>query len=506
MDDLSLEQIDRYFFVYKPPERLKDHGRERLRSELLAFINEQLLDEWRKTPRILREVLQTLGRGDLSTKVHELVGKSHNSYNMHGMVACNCNTYAMQPAASVGVSMARYTHINTMLSLFVESCPATTVCQETAPGAGGLSPQQESAVTVGRQHPPVQETVQQSAQTPLRSAQDELDESDRDCTDKDRSSTEGEAQREVQPQALPNHSTVQSSRYNVTRKSLKQRGGERPLENIQEETSPLLDGDMKRSTGKEGSLKRTASTASTVSQYSSRSSGYYSNPRTSILRLSTADSFTENEDCDLQEEEDGASKFGSLKQTHRDSVEDEGVVTDVHHSSNFRAESPESSGSDSSSPPSSPSKSDQTTKMLAAEEEQHDLQPVLRERCHQMTGTPIRKRRQLPKQSDALYDDFLPEDGEMRRRSSSLPTTTRARCVIAQNAPTMMHMHGVASPHSQSHSSSTSLESETTYGSPSEQSSVNGSQLSLASAASGKWLICLTLLPDSLHILVAIYP
>lgn len=75
MDDLSLEQIDRYFFVYKPPERLKDHGRERLRSELLAFINEQLLDKWRKAPRVLQAVLKTLGRPDLSTKVQELVGK-----------------------------------------------------------------------------------------------------------------------------------------------------------------------------------------------------------------------------------------------------------------------------------------------------------------------------------------------------------------------------------------------------------------------------------------------
>jgi hypothetical protein len=246
--------------------------------------------------------------------------------------------------------------------------------------------------------------------------------------------------------------------------------------------SPLLDGDMKCSTGKEESLKRTASTASTVSHDSSRSSGYYSNPRTSYLRLSTADSFAENDDYDHGEE-------------------DEGVVTGVHHSSNFRAESPESSGTDSSSPPSSPSKSDETTKVLAAEE-QDDLQPILRGRCNQMA-----KRRQLPKQSDALYDEFLPEDGEMRRRSSSLPTTTRASCVkAAQNATTMMHMHGVAAPHSQSHSSSTSLDSETTYGSPSEQSSVNGSQLSLASAASGKWLIHLTLLPDSMHILVAIYP
>jgi radical SAM superfamily enzyme YgiQ (UPF0313 family) len=101
MDDLSLKQIDKYFFVYKPPERLKDHGRERLRSELLAFVNEQLLDEWRKTPRILREVLQTLGRSDLSTKVQELVGKSHYSRNMHDIVAACIRNAILQPAASI---------------------------------------------------------------------------------------------------------------------------------------------------------------------------------------------------------------------------------------------------------------------------------------------------------------------------------------------------------------------------------------------------------------------
>ena len=79
MDDLSLQQIDKYFFVYKLPERLKDRGRDGLRSELLAYINEQLLDEWRKTPRALQDVLETLGRTDLSTKVQELVGKHGKS-------------------------------------------------------------------------------------------------------------------------------------------------------------------------------------------------------------------------------------------------------------------------------------------------------------------------------------------------------------------------------------------------------------------------------------------
>ena len=91
MDDLSLQQIDKYFFVYKLPERLKDHGRDGLRSELLAYINEQLLDVWRKTPRALQDVLEMLGRTDLSTKVQELVGKSQ--YLIHNNHAVNRKNY-----------------------------------------------------------------------------------------------------------------------------------------------------------------------------------------------------------------------------------------------------------------------------------------------------------------------------------------------------------------------------------------------------------------------------
>ena len=76
MDLLSLDQIERFFFVYKLPQRLRDHGRERLRSEVLTYINEQLLDKWRKTPSALQDVLEILGRPGLSTQVQELVGKS----------------------------------------------------------------------------------------------------------------------------------------------------------------------------------------------------------------------------------------------------------------------------------------------------------------------------------------------------------------------------------------------------------------------------------------------
>ena len=76
MNRLSLDQIESFFFVYKLPQRLRDHGRERLRSEVLTYIDEQLLDKWRKTPRALQDVLEVLGRPGLSAKVQEVVGKS----------------------------------------------------------------------------------------------------------------------------------------------------------------------------------------------------------------------------------------------------------------------------------------------------------------------------------------------------------------------------------------------------------------------------------------------
>ena len=79
MDYLSMDQIHKFFFVYELPARLKDRGNSMLRTELLTYIDEQLLDTWRKTPSELQEVLKTLGRSDLSTKVHELVGKCDKS-------------------------------------------------------------------------------------------------------------------------------------------------------------------------------------------------------------------------------------------------------------------------------------------------------------------------------------------------------------------------------------------------------------------------------------------
>jgi hypothetical protein len=76
MDLLSLDQIESFFFVYKLPQRLRDHGRERLRSEVLTYIDEvHLLDTWRNTPRTLQDVLNELGRPDLAIEVQKLVDR-----------------------------------------------------------------------------------------------------------------------------------------------------------------------------------------------------------------------------------------------------------------------------------------------------------------------------------------------------------------------------------------------------------------------------------------------
>ena len=463
MDELSLPQIDKYFFVYKLPERLKDHGRDGLRSQLLTYVNEQLLDGWRKTPRILQDVLQELGRIDLSIKVQELVGKPYNyvllpTYILHAWIHAKliyffatCINHAMLDI-EFNMLIMRYLP-------FAERYPATTVCQETSSVTGGFSPQEESAAQGGGKQPPVQET-QRFTQTQLQLRNFTPDELHRDCADKDRSSTEGEGQREVQPQAISplSHNILQSaSRYgSMTRKS-SSKSRERPLENILEETS--LSQDENRYELMTGSLKRTDSTVSTTSHDSFRSSGYYSNPRASVLRLSqvsNGESIAENED----------------------SVEDEGVVMGTHQMNESRVVNGyESSGTESSSPASSPSRSADEAPALA---DQDDLPPVPRERCNQMSSTPNHKRWQTKRNCD-----LSPEHSEMRGRSSSLPN--RASYLQAQSVAVAMPSIGLQSP--LSHSSSTSLDSETTYGSQSEKSSINGSLQSIASTASGKWLI-----------------
>ena len=351
------------------------------------------------------------------------------------------------------------------VSLLAESRPAATVCQETTP----FSPQQEAARGKLQKQPPVQESMQQT----LYIAEDQLQ---RDSADIDRSSTEGEAHRQSQPQAASSHNTPQSTRY---RKSFKQYG--ELLENILEETS-LSQDDEKHNLGTESqTLKRTSSTAS---EASFRSSGYYSNPRASVLRLSqvsTGESIAENDD-DYQEEDVGLLE--PIKQTHRDSTEDEGISTGIHHTSEFRVESGDSSGTESSSSASSPSRGDIAPVLNFVAEEHDDLPPVRRLRSNQMS-TPSHMRR-LPKRID-MYSDLSPEHSDMRRRSSSLPTTSRTSYVQAQNASVLMQGIDPQSP--PSHSSSTSLDSDTTY----------GSQQSIASTTSGTLLLIHCLIIGEMH-------
>lgn len=75
MDHLGIEEIEKYFFLGNLPKRLKDEPKK-LRSEILTYVNDEgNLDEWMEKPRILRKILETIGRKDLSLEVQNLVGK-----------------------------------------------------------------------------------------------------------------------------------------------------------------------------------------------------------------------------------------------------------------------------------------------------------------------------------------------------------------------------------------------------------------------------------------------
>ena len=385
--------------------------------------------------------------------------------------------------------------IHQALFRFAERHPAATVCQETAPATGGSSPQQESpgAGKLQKQAPPVQET-QQFCQMPQLPAEDEVP-VHRDCAGdcEDKSSTEGEVccDREVQPRAPSASNTPQqSSRQNlitVTRKGVKQCG---ELENILEESLSQED-DKNDSTG---SLKRSAST---VSHDSLRSSGYYSNPRLSDLRISQVSICESIAERDPEESDGTGTMLGPIKQARDDgTAEDEGVVMKIDHTSEFleSCESTEAELSGSNVGPRSPSHSLQAPckkeeEVAAALNNQDDLLgPVPRPRLFQVSYSPSHKIRQL-KQTDG---DLSPQHTEIRGRSSSLPTTTSStehlRNAVLQLIPGPISSLQYPAP---SHSSSTSLDSDTTYGSASEQSSMTGSQLSISSSISGKWLVYL---------------
>ena len=381
--------------------------------------------------------------------------------------------------------------IHQALFRFAERHPAATVCQETAPATGGSSPQQESpgAGKLQKQAPPVQET-QQFCQTLQLPAEDEVH---RDSAGdrEDRSSTEGDVccDREVQPRALSASNTPQqSSRQNlitVARKGVKQCG---ELENILEEN--LSQEDDKNDSS--GSLKRSAST---VSHDSLRSSGYYSNPRLSDLRISQVSICESIAERNPEESDGTGTMLGSIKQVRGDgTAEDEGVVMKIDHTSEFleSCESTEAELSGSNVGPRSPSHSLQAPckkeeEVAAALNNQDDLLgPVSRPRLFQVNYSPSHKIKQL-KQTDG---DLSPQHTEIRGRSSSLPTPTSSSTEHLRNAVLQLIPGPISSLRypAPSHSSSTSLDSDTTYGSASEQSSMTGSQLSISSSISGKWL------------------
>lgn len=76
LDDLSLGQVEKVFFICKMPQRLKDDERaQKFRFEVLTYVEQQLLDDWIQSPNILQNILEEVGRTDMSKKVQELVGK-----------------------------------------------------------------------------------------------------------------------------------------------------------------------------------------------------------------------------------------------------------------------------------------------------------------------------------------------------------------------------------------------------------------------------------------------
>lgn len=75
MDDLTMEEIEKFFFVYDLPARLKDTP-NRLRSEVLTFVEHKgMMDQWVREPGSLQQMLRDLGRANLAGKVEEFMRK-----------------------------------------------------------------------------------------------------------------------------------------------------------------------------------------------------------------------------------------------------------------------------------------------------------------------------------------------------------------------------------------------------------------------------------------------
>lgn len=300
------------------------------------------------------------------------------------------------------------------MKLLSASCPG--MCEEPC-----VEKQEAYSSTASMpQLPPVQETKRFS-QTPI---------------EEDKSSTQGALCREAQPVAENGSSPCSRSTDGKAART-------EYMEKIPEEIALQED-------EKQNLLKRTSSTASEA-----RSSGYFSNPRSSnprISQLSIPESVTE------YEERDNLS-LASIRQSNCD--EDEGLMMDISHTEDF-VSSLEKKGDSNSTETPSPS-----------DEISSSAESAFRPRCYQMSATPNHKKL-ANKVFTNTTTDLPPEN---RCRSKSLPSNSRH---LHNNA-----LHSIAPLFN---SSSTSLDSETTAGSPSEVSSTSGSQLSLASSNSGEHL------------------
>ena len=75
MNNLKMNEVEMVFFLFKMPERLRDHGAAKFRFEVLTHVDNQLMEDWIQTPTLLQDLLKEIDRTDLSNRVQELVGK-----------------------------------------------------------------------------------------------------------------------------------------------------------------------------------------------------------------------------------------------------------------------------------------------------------------------------------------------------------------------------------------------------------------------------------------------
>lgn len=70
-----MEEIEKFFFVYDLPARLRDTP-GRLRAEVLTCVQYQgFMEQWNTNPGALKQLLIELGRADLAAKVQEFMSK-----------------------------------------------------------------------------------------------------------------------------------------------------------------------------------------------------------------------------------------------------------------------------------------------------------------------------------------------------------------------------------------------------------------------------------------------